>query len=156
MTTEQTQNSSGDAVRLPLWKNALDKMRESGIGYGVVFDAKFFEDELRAKRDEMQFGLGMSAIRRELEKDGYYITGRGQKGNQFVIVPPESNADVMNGYARQALDSLSRGFILGTGTRLDTLSKRDRDRHESLLAKMATRLALLKLPVGEARKLLKP
>jgi hypothetical protein len=103
----------------------------------------------------MQFGLGMSAIRRELEKDGYYITGRGQKGNQFVIVPPESNADVMGGYARQALDSLSRGFILGTSTRLDTLSKRDRDRHESLLAKMATRLALLKLPIREARKLLK-
>ena len=72
-----------------------------------------------------------------------------------MIVPPESNANVMGSYARQALDALSRGFILGTNTRLDTLEKRDRDRHESLLAKMATRLALMKLPVGEARKLLK-
>jgi hypothetical protein len=153
--TENQTDSSGEVVRLPLWKNALDKMRETGIGYGVVFDAKFFEEELRSKRDEMNFGLGMSAIRRELEKDGYYITGRGQKGNQFVIVPPESNANVMGSYARQALDALSRGFILGTNTRLDTLEKRDRDRHESLLAKMATRLALMKLPVGEARKLLK-
>lgn len=132
-----------EVVRLPLWKNALDEMRTSGISYGQTWESEWFEKQLRCERTEMKFGLLISEIRRELEKDGFYLSGRGQKGNQFVILPPESNADVMAGYQRAAIDSLKRGVILGTNTRLDSLSDADRAKHERMVQRMATKAVLM-------------
>lgn len=132
-----------EVLRLPLWKNALDEMRATGIAYGQVYESEFFENHLKCTRDDMKFGLAVSEIRRELEKDGFYLSGRGQKGAQFVILMPESNSDVMAQYQRAALDSLKRGVILGTNTRLDSLSDSDRRKHESLLQKMATKCVLM-------------
>lgn len=138
-----TNDSDMPIVRLPLWKNALDEMRKAGITHGQVWDAEFFEKELKCQRDDMKFGLAISEIRRELEKDGYYLSGRGQKGNQFVVLPPESNSDVMLQYQRAAVDALKRGVILGTATRLDSLSDADRKKHEGILQRMATRAVLM-------------
>lgn len=135
---------SNEVVRLPLWKSCLDNIRNAGVVYGQTFTAEYFEKQLRVTRDSMQFGLAISEIRRELEKDGFYLSGRGQKGNQFVILPAESNADVMQHYSRAALDALKRGVILGTNTRLDTLSVQDRRKHESTLEKMAIRVSLMR------------
>lgn len=134
---------NNETVRLPLWKNALDKMREEGITHGKTYEASWFEEHLKCERTDMRFGISVSEIRRELEKDGFYLSGRGQKGNQFVILPPESNADVMVAYQRAALDALKRGVILGTNTRLDSLKDSERRRHEALLQKMATKAILM-------------
>lgn len=141
-------------LRLPLWKNALQEMQKEGVGYGQTWDAEFFEKHLKCARDDMRFGLGISEIRRELEKDGFYLSGRGQKGNQFVVLPPESNADVMKCYQRAAADALSRGVILGTNTRLDTLNDPDRKKHENTLYKMATKAVLMQRS-GAVAKILK-
>lgn len=140
-----------ELVRLPLWKDTLEKMRASGINYGQTFSAEFFEERLRGKRDEIQFRIGISEIRRELEKDGFYLSGRGQKGNQFVILPPESNSDIMLGYQRHAIDALKRGVILGTSTCLDTLKDSERRKHEAVLERMAIKAALMcrKEPIQE-------
>lgn len=132
-----------NVIRLPLWKSCLDDMRQEGVNHGKTYTAEFFEDKLKCERNSMQFGLALSEIRRELEKDGFYISGRGQSGNQFVILPPENNQDVMAAYQRQALDALRRGVILGTNTRLDLLPSADRKKHESLLEKIAIRTALM-------------
>lgn len=134
---------NNEVIRLPLWKNALDEMRKEGITHGKTYDASFFEEQLKCERTDMRFGIAVSEIRRELEKDGFYLSGRGQKGNQFVILPPESNADVMLAYQRAALDALKRGVILGTNTRLDSLKDSDRRRHEALLQRMATKAVLM-------------
>lgn len=140
MKKEQTTT---ETVRLPIWKNALDEMRKLGIAYGQSYTAEFLEKHLRCARDDMKFGLSVSEIRRELEKDGFYLSGRGQNGAQFVILQPESNSDVMLGYQRAAIDALKRGVVLGTSTRLDTLSDSDRRRHEGLLEKMAMKAVLM-------------
>lgn len=132
-----------EVLRLPLWKNALDEMRQQQITYGMSWTAEWFENQLKCNRDDMKFGLGISEIRRELEKDGFYLSGRGQKGAQFVILMPESNASVMSAYQRAAVDALKRGVILGTNTRLDSLSDADRRKHESLLQRMATKCVLM-------------
>lgn len=136
-------NEHKELIRLPLWKAALDDMISQGISYGQTIPATWFEERLRTKRDTMQFGLAVSEIRRELEKRGFYLSGRGQNGSQFVIVPPENNVDVMLSYQRLAIDALKRGVILGTQTRLDTLADSDRRRHESVLEKLAVRSVLL-------------
>lgn len=137
------QQNGTEVVRLPLWKACLDKMREGGISYGQTFSAEFFEKELRLNRDHMQFGFAISQIRNELLEDGFYLSGRGQKGNAFVILEPASNADVMKAFSRQAMEALRRGVILGTNTRLDTLSEAERRRHEGTLERMAIKCALL-------------
>lgn len=139
----KTDTDNQDVVRLPLWRNALDEMRKDVIAHGKTYEAEFFEKHLRCERDDMKFGLALSEIRRELEKDGFYLSGRGQKGNQFVILPPSSNADVMLAYQRSAVDALKRGVILGTNTRLDTLTDSERRRHEHLLERMAMKSVLM-------------
>ena len=118
-------------------------MIEAGVEHGQTFDSTFFEAELKEKRDTMRFGLAISEIRRELEKVGYYLSGRGQHGNQFIILMPQDNCDVMLSYQRSAIDAMKRGVILGTQTRLDLLSDQDRRKHESVLERLALRTVLV-------------
>ncbi len=150
---EQNENT-GEVIRLPLWKSCLETMRKDSVSYGKTYPAEYFEKALKVTRDTMQFGLAISEIRRELEMDGFYLSGRGQNGNQYVILPPENNQDVMRSYQRAALDALKRGVILGTNTRLDLLESEDRRRHEALLEKLAIRTLLFK-KTGEVAKILK-
>ena len=141
--TNAATNQEPEVLRLPLWKNCLDRMIQDGLEHSKVYTAEFFEGQLREKRDTMRFGLAISEIRRELEKLGYYLSGRGQHGNQFIILPPENNQDVMLAYQREAINALKRGVILGTTTRLDLLAADDRRKHESILEKMAMRSVLM-------------
>lgn len=147
---EQTKT---EVIRLPLWKACLDEMRKNCVEYGKVYATEYFEAALKCQRDSMEFGLAVSNIRRELEKDGYYLTGRGQKLTQFIILPPEANRNVMAAYSRAATDALTRGVVLGTNTRMDVLTAEDRRRHESLLEKMAVKLALCRRPFKFAKLL---
>ncbi len=96
---------------------------------------------------QMQFSLAISEIRKELEMDGFYLSGRGQKGCQYIILAPASNQKVMASVQRASIRAMARGVILGTNTRLDSLTANERRKHESLLEKMATRLALVKSPI---------
>ena len=130
-------------MRLPLWKACLEKMLIGGVEHGKAWPTEFFESELRSKRSDMQFNFDISEIRRELEKVGYYLSGRGQNGTQFVIIAAEHNKDVMANYNRAAFDSLRRGITLGASTRLELLSPEARQKHDAILERMQTRLALM-------------
>jgi hypothetical protein len=137
------QETHDEAVKLPLWRECAKSMLEKGIEHGKVYPSSFFEEWLRCAPDSMHFSLGIAEIRRALEPHGFYLSGRGQKGEQYVILQPEAHGDVMMGYARKASDALRRGCILGTGTRLDLLKGEDRRRHESICEKMAVKFALV-------------
>jgi len=141
--TETNEQNELQPVRLPLWKNCIDEMRKGGVAYGQTYNAEFFEKHLRTTRESISFGLAISEIRRELEKDGFYLSGRGGKGDQWQILPPESNSNVMECYQRAAVDALKRGVILGTATRLDTLNDDQRRKHEAVLQRLAIRAALI-------------
>jgi hypothetical protein len=147
-TMEQTEavgqsTENNTVLRLPLWRSTVEDMIKDGVEYGQTYEAKFFEDRLKCDRNSMQFGLAVSNIRRELERHGFYLSGRGQNGNQLVILPPASNADVLCSYSRAATDALKRGVILGTNTRLDMLTNGERTRHEKTLQILATKAALI-------------
>lgn len=139
----EEQDSQPTLVKLPLWRSALDELSRDGVNYGQTISAAWFEKHLRCERDSMQFGLAISEIRRELEKQGFYLSGRGQKRNQFVILPPASNSKVMENYGAMAVDALKRGVILGTNTRLDSLNPSERQRHQGVLERMALKAVLL-------------
>lgn len=142
-----------EALRLPLWKNCYERMIADGCDYGSTYPASFFERELKAERDSMRFNLDISEIREALEAHGFYLSGRGHRGEEWVILPPQTNADTLNSYQRNAVKLLKRGVILGTNTRLDLLTAEQRRRHERTLEKIATRAALMgrKLPVATTR-----
>src|ERR1044071_688119 len=110
-----------DALRLPLWRECVRHMLAAGVEHGKIYPANFFEKELRCESASMQFSLAIAEIRRALEEEGFYLSGRGHRGEQYVILPVELHADVMLGYGRKAADALRRGVILGTNTRLDLL-----------------------------------
>ena len=129
--------------KLPLWRSTAEEMIEAGVNHGQTFDAQFFKEHLACEPDTIEFSMGISNIRRELEKKGFYLSGQGGKGERWTILPPQDHADVMQRYSAAALDALKRGVILGTNTRLDLLSDSDRRRHESMLEKLATRAVLL-------------
>lgn len=131
-------------MRLPLWKSCAEQMLADGIEHGKTYTAEFFEDKLKCKRDDMRFGLAVSEIRRVLETEGFYLSGRGLGGNSFIILPPENHVGVMLSYSSAAVDALKRGVILGTNTRLDLLKAEERRKHESLVEKLAMRLALIR------------
>lgn len=143
MSDEQIESSEGKLTKLPEWRACLDVMLKEGVEYGKVYSAEFFEEHLCAKRDEMDFEMRISEIRRALEHKGFYLTGRGGKGVQWVILPAKANQNVMRSYNRAAADAMKRGVILGTNTPLDLLSEQERRSHEATLEKMATRQILL-------------
>ena len=60
-----------------------------------------------------------------------------------MILDNAKNADVMLGYQATAIDCLKRGVILGTNTKLDTLTEDERRRHEAVLARLAQKAALM-------------
>jgi len=133
----------GTVRKLPLWRTCIEEMMEEGVEYGQVYKAEFFEEKLDATRDTFRYSLDISKIRRELEKEGFYLSGKGQNGTQYIILQPARNMDVMKHYSKVARDSLNRGVILGTSTRLDLLTEGERAKHETVLEKIATRQVLV-------------
>jgi hypothetical protein len=118
-------------------------MISEGITYGTVIKTEWLEERLKQPRDTMKFGLEVSEIRRALESRGLYLTGRGQKSNQFVVVDAAANSRVMGCYSRAASDALRRGVTLGTNTPVDSLGPDERRRHEAVLERMAIKVALM-------------
>lgn len=147
----EQETKLAEVVRLPLWKSCVEHMLAEGVEYGKTYTAEYFEERLRCPRDSMQFGLAVSEIRRSLETKGFYISGRGLKGDSFIILEPNKNQNILRSYGQTATDALKRGVILGTNTRLDLLNEEDRRKHESILEKMATRLALMQRPMTIAK-----
>jgi hypothetical protein len=137
-------NDENQLRKLPLWQSCLQTIREKGMTfYGAVIESSFFEEQLSCDRNSAEFSLRISDIRHELLQDGFYLSARGQKGEQFVILQPAANAKVMNSFQRMASNALKRGVILGTNTRLDLLSEGERRRHEAILERLATRSILV-------------
>ena len=135
-------------MRLPLWRNCFEEMLKDGADYGKVYNVEFFEKKLKEPRETMAFGLAVSQIRTALLERGLYLSGRGQKGEQFVIVDAAANTKVMENFQAQAALALRKGVILGTNTRIDVLTDEERRKHEATLERLAIRSALMarKLP----------
>jgi hypothetical protein len=152
--TSEAVEMAFDVVKLPEWKTCLSDMQEDGIDHGKAWPTSYFEERLRCKRDTMRFGLDMSRIRTKLLEDGYYLSGRGAKGERFEIVPAAANSQVMENLQADAARALAKGVILGTNTRIDLLTDAERRKHESMLEKLAVRAALFSRRVPTLKKVM--
>jgi hypothetical protein len=86
---------------------------------------------------------------------GFFLSGRGQKGEQFVIVDAAANTSVMENFQAQAVRALRNGVILGTNTRIDVLTEEERRKHEATLERLAVRSALISRKTPTLKKALK-
>lgn len=141
-------------LKLPLWKSCYEEMVKDGCAYGQTYETEYFEQRLKEKRETMAFGLAMSQIRTALLKHGLFLSGRGQKGSQFVIVDAAANSRVMENFQHQAAIALQKGVILGTNTRIDVLTEEERRKHEATLERLAVRSALMSRKVPTIKKAL--
>lgn len=144
-----------DPLRLPLWRDCYEKMLKEGVDYGQTYSVEYFEDRLKEKRDTMSFGLSVSKVRMALLTHGFFLSGRGQKGEQFVIVDAAANTSVMENFQAQAVRALRNGVILGTNTRIDVLTEEERRKHEATLERLAVRSALISRKTPTLKKALK-
>jgi hypothetical protein len=141
-----------EPIKLPEWKACYEDMMEDGVDYGKTYTAEFFESRLRTTRDTLKFGLDVSNVRTKLLEHGYYLSGRGGKGEQFVILEAAANSKVMENFQFAAANALKKGVILGTNTRVDILTDEERRKHESMLEKLAIRAALFGRRMPTLRK----
>ena len=125
------------------WETTLAEMRREGVEAGKSYSTEWFEARLVAKQDTLPFGLAVSAIRRALEHDGFYLTARGQAGSGYVLLSERANLAVMLSYERGGIDALQRAVILGSSTNLAKLTEGERRRHEATLSRIAQKAALL-------------
>jgi hypothetical protein len=151
-TTGEAIEMAFEVIKMPEWKSCLDDMRSGDMDYGKSWPTTFFEVRLKCQRDTMRFGLDMSRIRTKLLEEGYYLSGRGAKGERFEIVPAAANSQVMENLQADAARALAKGVILGTNTRIDLLTDAERRKHESMLEKLAVRAALFSRRVPTIKK----
>jgi hypothetical protein len=151
----ETIENNMEVVRLPLWKNCYEEMLRDGVDYGQTYTAEYFEERLKVKRDSMTFSLDISKIRAALLSHGLFLSGRGQKGEQFVILDASANTAVMENFQAQAVKALRSGVILGTNTRIDILTEEERRKHEATLERLAIRSALISRKTPTLKKALK-
>lgn len=144
-----------EVLRLPLWKNCYEEMLREGVDYGRTYSAEYFEEKLKLKRESMAYGLDLSKIRSALLSHGFFLSGRGQKGEQFVILDASANTAVMENFQAQAVKALRSGVILGTNTRIDILTAEERRKHEATLERLAIRSALISRKTPTLKKALK-
>lgn len=128
----------------PLWRDFIVKNKTEGsLVFGSFFKVETMEDHLGCKSDSVEFAFAIAAIRKALRREGKNFTERGQHGLGFLITPPEFNHKEMDRLQASAISALREGVVLGTNTPIELLDAESRRKHEAVLEKMATRLALV-------------
>lgn len=143
MNEENTNTDNGRLRKLPLWRALAEEMITNGVEHGKTYPAEYFEKGLSCLRTSLEYGFSISEIRKVLEDDGYYLSGMGQNGTAFVIVEPERHVDIAESRERQATILLFRAVKLLTATRHELLEPEDKQKLDSLLARVSIKAALV-------------
>lgn len=138
-----TESHEAEVVRLPLWKECLKDMLSNGVTDGAAYPAEYFERWLKVTRDSIRFSTDISKIRQALERYGFYLQGRGQKGRQFVILARTANVKQCKLHARHATRAQKRAVTLGSNTCVDDMKPDDRRRHEAYTERASNKLVLM-------------
>ena len=141
METQDMINEE-EVRRLPLWKDWIDR-NEHRIAHGLTVTMEEMEQALDGIRETAPFNHEVQKIRAALRHRGMNFSQRGLRGEGFQILPPNTNADTMEGMARAAVNALTAAVILGSNTDHGQLTDQERQRHDSVVQKAANRLALL-------------
>lgn len=135
-----------ETTTLPLWKNALEEMREAGLDYGQTWTADFFEKHFREKKDTQKFAFEMMALRQELEKDdGFYLKSE-ESNARWSIVDAPSHEDVAARFDGKVRRFAVRSINLRSATLMNpkaVLTDDERRKMEGNLEKASLRLVLM-------------
>lgn len=128
----------------PLWRDFIVKMKATNeLNFGAFFKTEAMVEHLGCAAESVEFAFAIAAIRKALRREGKNFTERGQHGLGYLITPPEFNHKEMDRLQASAISALREGVVLGTNTPIELLDAESRRKHEAVLEKIATRLALV-------------
>lgn len=135
-----------EPARLPLWRNALEQLREDGLAYGKTWTVDFFEHHLRCPRTAKEFAFGMMALKQELEReDGYYLKSE-EDGARWSIVAAADHETVASTFDTKVRRYAVRAINLRSATLMNpeaNLTAEDRRKMERNLERASLRLVLM-------------
>lgn len=145
-----------ETVKLPLWKNCLDNMREEQFSYGKTWEAEYFEKALRQPRASKQFAFEMLSLKQEIEReDGMYLKSE-ENGARYSIIAANAHEDVAARFDRKVRSFAVRSINLRSATLLNPdakLTDDERRRMEHNLERASLRLVLLSRSESAAKVL---
>lgn len=139
-----------------LWKRLLDELIEQGITFGKQYSLAYLEQRLLCKADTMQFGIYISHINDDLKTDGLYLSSRGQDGAGYIVLNEEDAEALACARVSRSFNEMKRAMVLFGGLARNpdaNISEQTKDRLLKNEEKAATRLALMRRPIGSKRKL---
>jgi len=135
-----------EPVKLPLWKNCLEAMREKGFTYGASWPVNFFESQLRTKADSTQFQFEMLQLKCAMEEeDGYYLRSE-ENGALWSIPAAADHEDVARSFESKMKRYAVRSVALRNSTLTNpdaVLSDAERTRMEAALERASIRMVLM-------------
>lgn len=153
--SEAIDHNNVEPGEWPIWKICLRKMRsEDQYGYGAVWPTEYFERELSARRDTMDFAFQMLSLRKEIEdEDGYYLQAQTienevtkEKTEQYVIPAAACHEDIAVNFESKMRRYANRSVSLRNATLCNPTAELEdsvRKKMEGRLEIAATRLVLL-------------
>lgn len=109
MTTTLDDYNDDGAVKLPLWKSALEQaMDDDLIQYGAFIPFEWLEGEFRTLREETKFRFELMGFVGALMRGGYMASERGCEGRGIRILKREEMAEAALRKTRNAIESTHR------------------------------------------------
>ena len=136
-------------IKLPLWKRALEVMREQGIVMGKIWKTEFFEETLKEERTEPRFARAMISIKASIEmEEGLYLQ-QGQNGSVWFIPHEEGQFLACDRRTSKSIRAMANSthlryaLLANPDVKLDS---EERKRQEIKAETDATRLMLMRSP----------
>lgn len=157
MSEQNEMTETVQAVRLPLWKNCLEKMRSEGMTFGTFWTADFFERELRCKLGSSEFDFSMLSISQDIKWSGEgYVLKSERYGQVWRIAEAKEIEDIAKGVDAAVKRGLRYAVELREATLNNTKAVLDDEQRKRLIAdkeKAAWRLLMVS-KAGTIKKLI--
>lgn len=129
-----------EARKYPLWREFVES---ENINFGSSWSVETLAKKLECDPSSVEFQFAIDAIRRAIRKHGMYLSSAGSNGLTYRVVEAHQNADVMQRMQRKAIRSMRASVELGANTPRELLDAEQQRRHEAILERASTRLALV-------------
>lgn len=129
-----------EARKYPLWREFVES---ESIDFGSSWSVETLAKKLECDPTSVEFQFAIDSIRRAIRRHGMYLSSAGSNGLIYRVVEAHQNADVMQRMQRRAIRSMRASVELGANTPRELLDAEQQRRHEAILERASTRLALI-------------
>lgn len=144
MTTTPTPSP---ITRVPSWQTCVTDMLARGLAHKQTWPMTFFASTLSMAPTDPLIHTRITKVRQALEKHGFYLSARGQKGQGFILIDQSKLLRKGQAHGRCAKKYATRAYTLLSTMATDKLDVTEAQRHAALTEKAAIRMALVRRPL---------